>query len=78
MTNWLKKQISLGNIVEILLLIIALIWLIAFIRADIDRNERWNVRQDQQHGQFMRQDVGAAQFDAIRKQLDRIEKKIED
>ena len=70
----------MGDVMKWISLIIAigtLIWGAAFLAADIDNNRQWNERQDQKHEQFMRRDVANEQFKAIRNQLDRIEKKLE-
>ncbi len=78
MITWIEENLKLADVIKIMILAASIIWLIAFIRSDIDRNTEWNVRQDAEHEQFLRQDVGDAQFNAIKAQLDRIEQKLED
>lgn len=78
MSKWWTENFTLANIIQILILLGGIVWLVAFVRSDIDRNTEWNERQDTEHSEFMRRDVGAAQFNAIKNQLDRIESKLED
>lgn len=83
--TWFENKISAGNIIEIILLLIALVWLVAFMRSDINMNRVWNQQQDEAiettrqtlKETYMRKDVAGEQFKAIRDQLDRIEKKID-
>ena len=77
MTEWLKKQISLGSLLQLIIMIITLVWLIAFLRADVNANTKWNERQDREHEEFVRKDVLTPQIILMRKQLNRIETKVD-
>ena len=78
MTEWLKKQISLGSLLQLIIMIITLVWLIAFLRADVNANTKWNKRQDREHEEFVRKDVLTPQIMLMRKQLNRIERKVDE
>jgi len=78
MTDWLKKQISIGNLLQLIIMIITLVWLVAFLRAYVNTNKIWNKRQDNEHDKFVRKDVLGPQLLLMREQLNRIEKKIDD
>ena len=78
MTEWFKKQVSIGSILQLIIMIITLVWLVAFLRADVNSNKSWNKRQDRELDEFVRKDVLTPQIMLMRKQLNRIENKVDD
>jgi len=78
MTEWFKKQVSIGSILQLIIMIITLVWLVAFLRADVNANKSWNKRQDRELDEFVRKDVLTPQIMLMRKQLNRIENKVDD
>lgn len=88
MLDFIDKKISVGNIIEIIVIIVSVSIFIVMIKADVRqvKSDIDDIETDQSalreyHNKtipniYLRQDVAAEQFKAIRAQLDRIERKI--
>lgn len=74
------------RLVELIILIGGIIWMVAFLRADVNTNKNWNERQDaeiQGHSErarrtYLRKDVAEQQYINIMNKLEQIEKKIDE
>jgi len=85
MTEWLKKQISVGNLIELLILVATIIWLVAFLRADINNNTRWNARQDESiqeyqdrvRSTYVRKDVAQQRYQNLMDKLEEMNEKLD-
>lgn len=74
MTEILKNKITIGNVIEIVLILCASIWVIAFIQSDLNQIKK---QQEKIPEIYVRKDVITPQLEALKEQLDRIEKKID-
>lgn len=86
MSDTKNKYFTLENVIKIGILLVSISVAFAFVQADVERNTEWNERQDSdinalqkmQRDLYLRKDVAAEQFKAIRSQLNRIENKLDE
>lgn len=77
---------TVWNFVQLLVVTVGVVWLVAFIRADVDANSKWNERQDSQINShvknarqtYQRKDLSQEQYQNTKEQLDRIESKLDE
>jgi len=80
-------RVTLGDVIQVILLLAALVWFAAGYGSDIRSLQEWKASHEQQVaefktdyneklGQLQRQDVLEAKLDQINFRLDRIEKRL--
>lgn len=80
-----KSPQSILSIIQIVVLVITMVWVFAFMRADVNRNTSDNTRQDEEIQQFrqrsaetyVRKDVFNEQYRQIMEKLNELDNKLD-